>query len=243
MRTWAFIVYEESAPADWVNVLRNQGLQGFISPLHTPDDEAKKPHYHVMVRFEGHKSLKNLQEISGSVNGSKRVMPIQCWQGYARYLLHLDQPEKEQFADHSGVVSLGGLDYSEATRMTSVKGDSEQVFAIMDMIREQGFMDFYVAVRWLRDTGHKDLAEWLYATPTAASWIRETIKGTYHAWEREQMTKQNDAPYFLGSTTQKIGSLAIGKILPKEEREAPKIDHEVQARMARLNEEWQSQKG
>lgn len=36
-RNWAFIVYPESAPADWKERLQAKGLQCAISPLHDKD--------------------------------------------------------------------------------------------------------------------------------------------------------------------------------------------------------------
>ena len=37
-RTWCFILYPESAPADFDSILRDSMLVGCYSPLHTPDD-------------------------------------------------------------------------------------------------------------------------------------------------------------------------------------------------------------
>ena len=36
-RNWAFIVYPDSAPADWQEILRQTGLQCVVSPLHDSD--------------------------------------------------------------------------------------------------------------------------------------------------------------------------------------------------------------
>ena len=56
-RNWTFLVYPESAPADWVSKLQATGLPVAISPLHdkdiNPDGELKKAHYHVIVCYSG----------------------------------------------------------------------------------------------------------------------------------------------------------------------------------------------
>ena len=36
-RNWAFVVYPESAPSDWIEQLQQRGVVGAISPLHDKD--------------------------------------------------------------------------------------------------------------------------------------------------------------------------------------------------------------
>ena len=56
-RNFASIVYPESAPEDWKEILIQQFVPAFISPLHdqdvNPGGEIKKPHYHVILMFDG----------------------------------------------------------------------------------------------------------------------------------------------------------------------------------------------
>lgn len=112
-RNFATVVYPESAPEGWQGLLAEQCVPAFISPLHdkdiNPTGEPKKPHYHVVIMFEGKKSLEQAQEIFNVVNGvgCEKVNSIR---GYARYLCHLDNPEKVQY-DISETVSLAGADY------------------------------------------------------------------------------------------------------------------------------------
>ena len=62
---YATIVYPESAPSDWMNILEEQHIQALISPLHDKDIDKegnpKKPHYHVVLIFESLKSPKQAQ--------------------------------------------------------------------------------------------------------------------------------------------------------------------------------------
>ena len=55
-RNWTFVLYPESAPADWREQLQKTGLLCAISPLHdrdvNPDGEVKKAHYHVILIYE-----------------------------------------------------------------------------------------------------------------------------------------------------------------------------------------------
>lgn len=112
-RNYATIVYPESAPSDWQDILSKQFIPAFISPLHdkdiNPTGEPKKPHYHVILMFEGKKSIEQVTQIFNLIGGvgCEKVNSIR---GYARYLCHLDNPEKAQY-DEALVRSLGGADY------------------------------------------------------------------------------------------------------------------------------------
>jgi len=239
---WAFIVYPESAPADWIDRLRSQGLVGFISPLHTPDEEGRKPHHHVLLQFDSLKSASQIQDISETVNGSRVVEPVQQWRGYARYLLHLDQPNKQQFADASGIVSLGGADYGAVVTQTGeVSSDMSKVLEIMRAVEEQKLVHFHRAVEWMQETGHEDWLNWLYENPRGFSWLKETLKSIYH--EQQQVGRADS----WGATTTPQESVISNHspILTFRaiSEELPKVDDETRAKMKCLNDEWEAEKG
>lgn len=120
-RNFATVVYPESAPDDWLDFLQELCIPCFISPLHdsdcNPDGEIKKPHYHVLLMFEGKKSDKQVKEIFDCIGGvgSPAVHSIR---GYARYLCHLDNPEKTQYLPED-VICFGGADYSDICSLPS----------------------------------------------------------------------------------------------------------------------------
>lgn len=66
-RNYATVVYPESAVEGWQDILVDQFVPAFISPLHdldvNPDGEAKKPHYHVIVMFEGVKTREQVEQL------------------------------------------------------------------------------------------------------------------------------------------------------------------------------------
>ena len=75
-RNWTFVLYPESAPADWLEKLQLTGLQAEISPLHdkdiNPDGTVKKAHYHIIVCYSGPTSytvVKGLTDIVGKQDG------------------------------------------------------------------------------------------------------------------------------------------------------------------------------
>ena len=112
-RNFVTVVYPDSAPENWMQLLAEQVVPAFISPLHdkdvNPTGEPKKPHYHVMIMFEGKKSLEQAKEIFDIINGVG-LEKVNSLRGYARYLCHLDNPEKHQYPIDE-VQSLAGADY------------------------------------------------------------------------------------------------------------------------------------
>lgn len=114
-RAWTFVVYEDSAPTNWKDVLADQKVPMFVSPYHDqdvdPNGEPKKPHWHVVVMYTSLHPEKAAQEISDMCSGVK-VQAVKDVIGMARYLCHLDNPEKAQYAVND-VVCFGGADYLE----------------------------------------------------------------------------------------------------------------------------------
>lgn len=113
-RNYATVVYPESAPEDWMEILSMEHVPVFVSPLHDqdtdPGKEPKKPHYHVMVMFEGHKDPETVRGMFEKIGGVG-LETVQSIRGYARYLCHLDNPEKAQY-DTEQVRCMGGADYA-----------------------------------------------------------------------------------------------------------------------------------
>lgn len=143
VRNFAFIVYPESAPGNWQEILGEHKVQAFVSPLHDKDCDKdgviKKPHYHVLVMHEGVKSLVQIQEFIASVGGVGAEL-VKSKVGYARYLCHLDNPEKAKY-DVEQVRSFGGADYTETIATASDKYRCIQEMAIY--CDEMGEFSFY----------------------------------------------------------------------------------------------------
>lgn len=116
-RNWTFVIYEESVNPLYRNILDNLHIQWCESPYHDRDIDLetgviKKPHWHIVLCFEGNKSYDQYLDIVASVNGvpapadTARVNSIR---GIVRYLIHLDNPEKAQY-ERSCIIAHGGMD-------------------------------------------------------------------------------------------------------------------------------------
>lgn len=112
-RNYACVVYPDSAPDDWQSILSSHFVPAFISPLHdndkNPTGEDKKPHYHVMIMFDSQKTTEQAREIFDSIGGVGCEI-VKSTRGYARYLCHLDNPEKAQY-NQDDVKCFAGADY------------------------------------------------------------------------------------------------------------------------------------
>lgn len=122
-RNYATIVYPESAPLDWIVKLQEQCVPAFISPLHDRDVNAdftkKKPHHHVQLCFTGVKSISQAREVI-EIIGGVGVEPIKCASAYARYLCHLDNPDKAKYAIED-IICCAGADYYSMISMATDK--------------------------------------------------------------------------------------------------------------------------
>lgn len=132
-RNFATLVYPESAPDGWTDILQNMAVPCFVSPLHDSDidnetGEVKKAHYHVLLKFEGKKSLDNVSSLVAKFGGVGCKV-VQSARGYARYLCHLDNPEKAQYSPED-VQAFAGADY-----YAEIENPTDKYQAIREMIQ------------------------------------------------------------------------------------------------------------
>lgn len=122
-RNFATVVYPDSVntPEYWLSILEDFKVPVLVSPFHDSDlnvtGEAKKPHYHVMIMFEGKKSKDQVRELFDQIGGVG-VEVVQSLRGYARYLCHLDNPDKYQYSV-SNVTNLSGANFLEIIQLPS----------------------------------------------------------------------------------------------------------------------------
>lgn len=154
-RTWSFIIYEDSAPSNWIDILDEEHIEWVESPWHDRDinanGEPKKKHKHILLLFQGKKSYEQIKDITDKLNAP---IPQRCHNAKAlvRYMAHLDNPEKAQYSV-SDIKAHGGVDLADMLRPSS----SERYTIIRDMISYvksnnisefQDLMDYAAAERF-----------------------------------------------------------------------------------------------
>ena len=133
-RNYATVVYPDSAPIDWISILDSERIPTLISPIHdrdvnqTAENTLKKAHYHVIVMFSSVKTKMQAKAIFDKIGGVG-CEAVQSSRGYARYLCHLDNPEKAQY-DQACVISLNGADY-----FSNIEIATDKYKAIKEMIQ------------------------------------------------------------------------------------------------------------
>jgi hypothetical protein len=174
-RNWNFILYPESAPENWREVINETHIEWVVSPLHdkdlNPDGEIKKQHYHVTLLFPTDKSFEQIKEITDSVNAP---IPVKCQsvKGSIRYMVHKDNPEKVQY-DWNDIVCYGGADLTALCVATATERLQIQI-DILDYIRAAGIIEFEDIVNYARDN---NLTDWLnvllnYSTISISAYVR-----------------------------------------------------------------------
>lgn len=121
-RHFAYVVYPESAPSDWVEQLKMTGLAFCVSPLHdkdsNADDTPKKPHYHVIISWGNSTTYRAAR---GLCDMLKCPIPqlLKNPNGMYRYLTHRDNPEKYQYTDNPTAYNgwVRPLDGTDVTRI------------------------------------------------------------------------------------------------------------------------------
>lgn len=148
-RNWTFIVYPDSAPANWSDVLNDLHIQWSCSPLHdkdvNADGEVKKAHWHILMIFEGNKSQDQVDQISNSINGTicQKVSSIR---GMVRYFTHMDNPEKFQYSPND-IGCHGGFDPSEYLTL-SKSYQLDMITEMIDFIKSEDILYFEELVEY-----------------------------------------------------------------------------------------------
>lgn len=180
VRNFATVVYPESAPDNWQDILARHCVPSFISPLHDKDinpfGEPKKPHYHVVLMFDGKKSISQVKEIFDTINGVG-VEVVKSIRGYARYLCHLDNPEKAQY-EPSDVRCIAS-DY-----ISTIGLSIDKYVAISEM---QDFCDYYNVVSFyaLAKYARSNRQDWHRILCDCGSvFMREYLQS--RKWSKEQ---------------------------------------------------------
>lgn len=177
-RNWATVVYPDSAPENWLELLGELCIPCFVSPLHdsdvNPDGEVKKAHWHVLLMYDSVKESTQVQE-NISVFSGVGCEKVGSLRGYARYLCHLDNPEKCQYSPED-VKSFGGADY-----ITTIGLVTDKYVAIADII---DYCDTYGVVSYaqlLRYCRHERMDWFRVLCDNGTVVVKEFLKSK--SWE------------------------------------------------------------
>lgn len=152
-RNWAFVVYPESLPVNWQDIILETGLPMAFSPLHdkdlNPTGEVKKPHYHVICYYENTTTQKNVKEnVTDRLNGTIPIK-LESMVGMYRYHLHLDNPEKYQYDDRNRMF-FNGFDVNKVDSLTYTE-IGKILMELQTLIRREHILEYADLLDILQD--------------------------------------------------------------------------------------------
>lgn len=181
-RLFATVVYPESAPADWRERLDGLHIAAMVSPIHDadtlPTGERKKAHYHVLWRYDGVKTPAQAQEVVTAIGGAGAVEIVADYRGYARYLCHLDSPDKAQYSPDD-IRCYGGADWA-AVALSDAERVDAALDEIEDWIDDTGCVSYVELCRYCR----RERPDWTRTVRTHTVHLSALIRSAY--WEQSQ---------------------------------------------------------
>ena len=120
-RNWTMVLYEDSCAKDWEDYLISTGVP-FSYAYHDKDiteiGESKKPHYHLLLCFDGPITLTNVTNYAKRIGAANDVVqPVGSVRGIVRYFCHKDNPDKYQYTEDV-VQCRNGFDPSDYFNLT-----------------------------------------------------------------------------------------------------------------------------
>lgn len=175
-RNWWFILYPESAPEDWLNTLQSTLVPFALSPLHdkdiNDDGSLKKPHYHVLLRYDGPTTYNHVLELTRSLN---QPIPTRydSFSGAYAYLYHGNSPDKFQY-ESASVVRYNGLSVPSSR---SESGDMLRRVAVLSFIDDNDIREYADLVDYVVSSSNE---EWLKEISRNCYFYLQYIKSRHY---------------------------------------------------------------
>lgn len=176
---WACVIYPDSMPENYLNIIQNWHIACLISPIHDSDlngdGTEKKQHIHIMLYFGSgaNKSIDQVKEFTDQLNGTIPII-VNNRNAMARYFIHKDNPEKHQY-DINDLICISGYDLGNA--FDSYTNDNLLFQKLEEIIYENKIYNFYVLVGFLRKN---NFIEELNFLRRHTMYIKCVLDGRYH---------------------------------------------------------------
>lgn len=150
---WAFLIYKESVPDNYLEILNGLHVPFVLSPWHDKDiysdtGELKKSHKHGAFYFDSLKSYTQVSElVSDKLNGPAHVEVVMSPKGMFDYFTHAENPSKTPY-DVENIESGAGF---ELDKFLLEQNTDNFMNDVIDIIEENNFMEFEDLVRYARE--------------------------------------------------------------------------------------------
>lgn len=149
---WAFLIYQESAPEDYLDILEGMHIPFVLSPWHDKDvnketGEFKKAHKHGVLFFESLKSYTQVSELlTEKLNTPSHVEVVMSPKGMYDYFIHAENPDKTLYSIDEIESGCG----FELEQFLITNNNEEYLSTVIDIIEEHNFTEFNNLVRYAR---------------------------------------------------------------------------------------------
>lgn len=153
---WAFLIYQESSPKNYLEILESLRVPFVISPWHDKDinsktGEIKKAHKHGALYFDSLKSYSQVSElISDKLNGPSHVEIVLSPKGMFNYFTHADNPDKTLY-NVEDIESGCGF---EIDKFLLEQNFDNFMNEVIDIIEKNNFTEFEALVRYARKNNY-----------------------------------------------------------------------------------------
>jgi hypothetical protein len=147
-----FLIYEESTPSNYQDILEQMHIPYILSPWHNQDiDQStgliKKSHKHGALFFDSLKSYSQVSELlQQHLNTPRHIEIIMSPKGMFDYFIHASNSDKTLY-DINDIESGCGFDLNQ---FLLDQGQSEVFNNIIDMIENHNFIEFQDLVMYAR---------------------------------------------------------------------------------------------
>ncbi|NQK15843.1 Replication protein RepB [Streptococcus suis] len=150
---WAFLLYQESTPDNYLEILEEIHVPFVLNPWHDKDvnrqtGEFKKSHKHGALFFDSLKSYSQVSELlTEKLNTPAHVEVILSPKGMYDYFVHAENPDKTPYKLED-IESGCGFELDKFL----ISNTNDQFLAtIIDLIEEYNFTEFKTLVNFARD--------------------------------------------------------------------------------------------
>lgn len=149
---WAFLIYQESTPENYLDILEEMHIPFILSPWHDKDvnkatGEFKKAHKHGVLFFESLKSYTQVSELlTEKLHAPSHVEVVMSPKGMYDYFIHAENPDKTLY-NTDEIESGCGF---ELEKFLITNNNEQFLSTVIDIIEEHNFTEFNNLVRYAR---------------------------------------------------------------------------------------------
>ncbi|RMI77112.1 replication protein [Streptococcus iniae] len=150
---WAFLIYEESTPSNYLEVLEEIHVPFILSPWHNMDinrenGEFKKSHKHGALFFDSLKSYTQVSELlTEKLNSPAHVEIVMSPKGMYDYFTHAENSDKTPYNVEDIECGSG----FELGKFLMEQNSDEFLNEVIDIIETNDFTEFEDLVRYARN--------------------------------------------------------------------------------------------